>query len=336
MKKKKESSILGKILCNIAPRIGASVLMEPKWNIVGQITFSSGRRSYFRHSTLDLNPMGSSEIAKDKDHSNFFMKSMGYSVVPGSEIFFSDDWASVIGVPNRNIKAAYQHALKLGFPVVVKPNSGSQGAGVSFVQNKQELYKAVRAVFKRDRIVLVQQPVRGVDYRVVVLDDKIISAYERIPLNVVGNGKSTIIQLLKVKQRKFVASGRDTKIKVDDPRITLKLKHQRLSFDSIPAKEERIYLLDNANLSTGGDSVDITDKVHPDFKKLAVNLTRDMGLRLCGVDLMVAGNISEKPKDYWILEINSAPGLDHYAKIGEAQEKIVEDLYLEVLKHMEC
>jgi D-alanine-D-alanine ligase-like ATP-grasp enzyme len=60
-----------------------------------------------------------------------------------------------------------------------------------------------------------------------------------------------------------------------------------------------------------------------------------MGLRLCGVDLMIEGDISQKPGTYHVLEINSAPGLDHYAKIGKAQEKVVEDLYLQVLKHME-
>ncbi len=335
MKKKKETLVLGRMLQKIAPRIGASVLMEPEWEIVGQITFKSGQHSYFRYNTLDLNPMGGSEIARDKDYSNFFMKSMGYPVVPCSKTFFSDQWGKAIGSPRRNIDAAYRHARKIGFPVIVKPNSGSQGVGVSLVHNKREFYKAVHSVFKRDRIVLVQQPVRGRDYRLVVLDKKVISAYERIPLNVVGDGKSTIGQLLKIKQKQFVASSRDTKIKTDDPRIAIKLLHQGLSFRSVPAKGQKVYLLDNANLSTGGDSVDVTEKVHPAFLKLAVELTRDMGLRLCGVDLMIESDISQKPSSFWVLEINSAPGLDHYAKIGKAQEQIVEDLYLEVLRHME-
>jgi D-alanine-D-alanine ligase-like ATP-grasp enzyme len=323
------------MLQKIAPKIGASVLVEPNWEVVGQITFKSGRHSYFRYNTLDLNPMGGSEIARDKDYSNFFMGTMGYPVVPGSKTFFSEQWGHAIGSPSRDINAAYRHAQKIGFPVIVKPNSGSQGVGVSLVHNKREFYKAVRSVFKRDRIVLVQQPVRGTDYRIVVLDKKIISAYERIPLNVVGDGKSSIGKLLKIKQKLFVASSRDTQIKTDDPRIEIKLLHQGLSFRSVPAQDQRVYLLDNANLSTGGDSVDVTEKVHPEFKKLAVKLTRDMGLRLCGVDLMIEGNISQKPNIFWVLEINSAPGLDHYAKIGKAQEQIVEDLYLEVLKHME-
>jgi D-alanine-D-alanine ligase-like ATP-grasp enzyme len=334
-KKKKESLVLGRMLQKIAPRIGASVLMEPEWEIVGQITFKSGRHSYFRYNTLDLNPMGGSEIARDKDYSNFFMRSMGYPIVPSSKTFFSDQWGKAIGSPRRNIDAAYRHARKIGFPVILKPNSGSQGVGVSLVHNKREFYKAVRSVFKHDRIVLVQQPVCGADYRLVVLDKKVISAYERIPLNVVGDGKSTIGRLLKIKQKHFVASSRDTQIKTDDPRIATKLLHQGLSFRSVPTKGQKVYLLDNANLSTGGDSVDVTEKVHPDFRKLAVKLTRDMGLRLCGVDLMIDGDISQKPSAFWVLEINSAPGLDHYAKIGKVQEQIVEDLYLEVLRHME-
>jgi D-alanine-D-alanine ligase-like ATP-grasp enzyme len=333
--KRKESLLLGKMLRKIVPRIEATVLIEPEWGIVGQITFKSGRHSYFRYNTLDLNSMGASEIARDKGYSEFFMKKMGYPTVPGSKTFFSDKWGQAIGSPRRNIDAAYRHARKLGFPVVVKPNSGSQGVEFWFAHNRQEFYNAVRAVFKRDRLVLVQQPVSGKDYRLVVLDKKIISAYERIPLNVVGDGKSTIRQLLKIKQKQFIASSRDTQIKMDDPRIAIKLKHQGLTFRSVPAKGQIVYLLDNANLSTGGDSLDVTDKTHPSFKKLAIKLTLDMGLRLCGVDLMIKGDISQKPDVFWVLEINSAPGLDHYAKIGKAQEKKVESLYLEVLKHME-
>lgn len=335
MNNKKESLVLGRMLQKIAPRIGATVFLEPEWNIVGRITFKSGRHSYFRYNTLDLNSMGSSAIAQDKDYANIFMASMGYPIVPGSKTFFSDSWAKAIGAPRRDIHAAYRYARKLGFPIIVKPNSGSQGNGVSLVYNKREFYRGMRAVFKRDRVALVQLPVRGKDYRLVILDRKLISAYERIPLNVVGDGKSTIGRLLKVKQRQFVASSRDTHIKTDDPRIAMKLKHQGLTFRSVPANGERIYLLDNANLSTGGDSLDVTAKVHLAFKRIAVKLTRDMGLRLCGVDLMIEGDISEKPKVYFVLEINSAPGLDHYVKMGTAQEKIVEDLYLEVMKHME-
>lgn len=279
--------------------------------------------------------MGSSAIATDKDYSDFFMREMGYPTVPGSKTFFSDEWAKKIGALRRRINDAYRHARKLGFPVIVKPNSGSQGVDVALVHTKREFYSAMRAVFKHDRVALVQRQVLGKDYRVVVLDGKVISAYERIPLNVVGDGKKTIRRLLETKQRQFVAASRDTQIKTDDPRIAMKLKRQGLTFRSVPRKGERVYLLDNANLSGGGDAVDVTKKVHPDFRKLAVKITKDMGLRLCGVDIIVQGDISEKPRVWWVLEINSAPGLDHYAKIGKEQARIVENLYLQVMRHLE-
>ena len=332
---KKESLILGKLLKKIAPRIGAKVFLEPEWGIAGQVTFKNGRNSFFRYNTLDLNPIGASDIAKDKDYANIFMKRMGYPTIPGSKTFFSDHWAKAIGAPNRKISDAYRHASTIGFPVIIKPNSGSQGSGVSLVHTKQEFFKGMRAIFERDDVALIQKPVSGKDYRVVVLDTKIISAYERIPLNVTGDGVSSILKLIKNKQKQFLASGRDTRINLKDPRIKNKLIHQKRTMQSIPKSGEVVFLLDNANLSTGGDSVDVTEHVHPAFQKIAVQLTRDMGLRLCGVDLMIAGDIAGKPGRYWVIEINAAPGLDHYSKTGKKQEKIVEDLYLQVLKSIE-
>lgn len=320
------------MLQKLAPRIGAHIILEPEWKIAGQITFKSGKKSYFRYNTLDLNPVGASDIAKDKDYANFFMERMGYRVVPG-RAFYSREWCEAIQSP-RTIHAAYAYARKLGFPLIVKPNSGSHGEGVFLVRNKKQFYRAMRFIFRRDRVALVQRVVRGRDYRIVVLDDTVISAYERIPLNVVGDGRSSIQELLRKKQRRFDAGSRDTRIKLDDMRIANKLGLQQLALRSIPERGARVFLLDNANLSSGGDALDVTKPIHPEFKKLAISLTRDMGLRLCGVDLMVAGDIRQRPKKYWVLEVNAAPGLDHYVKQGYAQRKIVENLYLKVLRSL--
>ncbi len=332
MRKKSESLVLAKMLQSLAPKIGARVVLEPEWKIAGQIIYKNGTQRYFRYNTIDLNPVGASDIAKDKDYANFFMRKMGYPTIQG-KTFFSDEWCEAIG-STRDIDAAYRFAKKLGFPVIVKPNSGTQGIDVALVHNKAEFYRAMRQIFKHDRVALVQRQVRGRDYRIVVLDSKVISAYERIPLNVVGDGRSTIRQLLTKKARAFLASSRDTRIKLDDPRIRNKLRHQRLSMRSITRSGERIFLLDNANLSSGGDAMDVTQNIHPAFRKLAIKLTKDMGLRLCGVDLMIEGDIRNAPKKYWVLEINAAPGLDHYVQTGPAQQKVVENLYLKVLKSL--
>src|SRR3989344_5182126 len=277
MKKQLSPLLVGRMLKKIAPRIGARVILEPTWKIVGQITFKNGRKRYFRFSNIDLNTLGSSEIAKDKDFANFFMKSMGYPTITG-KTFFSDELCAQMNSRN-NIHAAYKYAQKITFPVFVKPNSGSQGVGACKTFTKQEFYKAMRFIFTRDRLALVQKAVEGEDYRIVVLDNKVISAYQRIALNVIGDGKSTVGQLLNKKQSLFVKNGRDTKINQKDFRIIQKLKRQGLSMKSIIEKNRQIFLLDNANLSSGGDPVDVTEHIHPGFKKFAINLTKDMGLR---------------------------------------------------------
>ncbi|MCX6717026.1 MAG: cyanophycin synthetase [Candidatus Taylorbacteria bacterium] len=332
---KKKESLVGRLFEKIAPKIGATVHVEPEWGVVGQITYKSGRRRYFRWSSLDLNSLGASEIARDKDYANYFMKRMNYPTIEG-KTFYSNEWARKIK-SDRNVDAAYLYARKLGFPVIIKPNSRSQGNCVSKANTRAEFYKAMSYAFKQDRVVIVQRYVSGKDYRVVVLDDRVISAYERIPLFVVGDGTSTINELLEQKQKSFVKSGRDTIINTNDFRTTTKLKRSGLDMESVLELGAKAFLLDNANLSTGGDSVDVTDVVSECFKELAISITKDMGLRLCGVDLMIDGSIEEEPRKgkHWIIEINSAPGLDHYCTIGKAQEKIVEDLYLEVLKAME-
>ena len=195
MARKPERLVLAELLKKLAPKIGAKVILEPEWQIAGQIRFRDGKYSYFRYNTLELNPVGASDISKDKDYANFFMRTMGYPTVRG-KTFFSPEWCAAIG-SKRNTAAAYRYARKLGFPVIVKPNSGSQGVGVFLVHNKRKFYRAIRFVFEHDRVALVQRYLRGRDYRIVVLDTKVISAYERVALSVVGDGSSSIRQLLK-------------------------------------------------------------------------------------------------------------------------------------------
>lgn len=324
---------LTKLIKKLAPKVGASFVVEPEWGIVGQIRYKNGVVRSLRYLSLDLNRIASADVAKDKDYAKFFIKKNGFPVAEGQTVF-RDSWAQIVH-SNRKINYAKKYANKIGYPVIIKPNSMSQGTGVSLVWNEKELEQALHYIFEYEKIAIIERYLPGRDYRVVVLDDQIISAYERIPLSVVGDGKSSIVELLKQKQKKFIKDGRDTKINFADLRIKNKLAQQKLALNSILEKNRKIFLLDNANLSTGGDSVDATNTIHKDFKNIAIKLTKDMGLRIAGVDIMVTdGDITQKPKKagYYIIEINSAPGLDHYVTTGQKQKKIVEAMYLKVLK----
>lgn len=323
---------LNDLIKKIGKKLGVKVFIEKEWGRVGNISYRNGMNKFFRVTRFDINAMGASEVALDKDYSKIFMKDMGYPVIPWKK-FYSDKWAKAIK-SNQTINKAWKYAKEVGLPVFLKPNSSSQGTGVTKVYNKKDFLKVFKQISKMDKVILVEEPITGKDYRIVVLDNEIISAYERIPLTVVGNGKSTIKKLLKKKQSEYKKEGRDRTFSFNDNRLRMTLRRHKLTFSSVIPKDKSLVLLDNANLSTGGTAIDITEKVHPSFKKIAIRLTKDMGLRLCGVDLMIDGDITNKAKKWHVIEINSAPGLDHYASLGKKQQDIVESLYTKVFKAM--
>lgn len=325
-------SFVSPIIEKIAQKLGIEIHLEPRYGYAGQLVLPSGHTRYFRGTMFDLNSLGASEIAEDKAYATYFLRRLGYPV-PEEEVFFTDRWCEVIK-SKRNWQAAYRYAKKLGWPVIVKPNSKSQGSGVTEVYNQRELQQAVRSFEGRERVFLVQRLVVGFDYRIVVLDREIISIYERQSLSVIGDGRSTINGLLRKKQAKFVAESRDTIIPIDDFRITNRLKRLGLSRDSRLELGRRITLLPNANLSTGGDAIDVTDNTHSVWRKLAVKIAKDMNLRYVGIDVISKTSLTDTPDDYVVLEINAAPGLDNYASLGKKQMTRVEAMYEKVVKAM--
>ncbi|MBD2342777.1 cyanophycin synthetase [Anabaena subtropica] len=325
-------SLVTSIIQKIAPQIGAVVVIDPEYELVGHITFKNGKKSLFSTNKLNINGFGSAEIAKDKGYSKFFLKHFGYKVTEG-QTFFNHKVCARIG-NGKNIDAGFEYAKNLGFPVIIKPINLSQGKLVTKIHNKTEYYQVAKKIFRINAGLIIERFYVGRDYRIVVIDDEIIAAYQRLPLSVIGDGKSSVAELVQNKQESFIRSVRKKLIDVDDFRIKRKLQKQNLNFNSIIPNGKIIYLLDNANLSSGGEAVDVTDSIHPDFQKLALNVTKDMGLRLMGLDI-ITQDITRPMVDYVIIEVNGSPGLTHYASIGDVQTKRVEYLYLKVLKALE-
>jgi len=137
------------------------------------------------------------------------------------------------------------------------------------------------------------------------------------------------------KRDRLPAAGRpNAEVQPEDPRIWITARRLGYERASILQKGKSLALLDNANLSTGGEAIDITGTLHPSYRQLALDVSRVMGLRLSGVDVMCPD--AEQPVgDYTIIEVNGAPGLDNYAALGAQQETRVKDLYREVLKYLE-
>lgn len=330
----KKNPLVSSLLKEFATELGFELLIEPEFGYAGRIKTKTGKIYYFHGPKFDINNLGASAIAKDKTYASFFMKQLGYPI-PEGDVFYSEYWSGILK-SEKNITAALAYAESMGFPLIIKPNSESQGRGVDKVHTEDEMKTAFSTITDdlNERVVIVQQVAPGKDYRIVVLNDDVICAYLRIPLSVVGDDKSTVAELLKTKQAEFIIKGRDTTINLEDPRIIRSLSHQGATIKSILEKGKVMQLLANANLSSGGEAEDVTDLLHPDYKKMAVQLTHDMGLSFSGIDIMTPRPITEPLSDYVVIEINAAPGLDYYAESGEKQREIVKNLYRKLVQSL--
>jgi len=315
-------------IVKLAKKIKAKVILEPEYEFVGHITFANGKTTIFRDTAFNINALGSVQIAKDKGYASYFLKQFGFKV-PKWQTVFSKKLNENIKI-KRNINEGYKLARQIGFPLIVKPNDKSKGEGVYKVHNREEYFTSAKQILSENKVMLIQEFCEGRDFRIVVLDGEVISAYERTALTITGDAKSNIKQLLQKLQATFEEIGRDTVIDFTDLRLKQNLKRLKLNFKSVLPDKRELKLLDNANLSSGGSAFDFTDSIHSDFKKLAIDITDKMCLKLCGVDILTS-DITKPLSDYNIIEINAAPGLDNYAFIGKKQDKRVDDLYLKIL-----
>lgn len=220
----------------------------------------------------------------------------------------------------NEISEVYKFIKKIGYPVVIKPFNGSHGDFVFVgLKNKKDCDEAIKKIFKKNSYVLVEKEFKGKEYRVIASRDKFIAATNRIPANIIGDSINTIKKLIEIKNENPLRGGKNSfwkgkpwvKIKIDSI-VKNNLEKNGLELSSVIPKGKIVYLRKNSNLSTGGDSIDITNIIHPDLKKIAVKAVRAIpGLAYAGIDLMINKKISEKPtnRSYIIVEINASPGI---------------------------
>ena len=191
-------------------------------------------------------------------------------------------------------QAVASYPLFEGRAVVFKPKSTNYGLGISIFQqgvhNRDDFAKAVEIAFREDKEIMVEDYLVGTEYRFFVLSEETLAVLLRVPANVVGDGVHTVAELVATKNaHPLRGDGSRTplkKIALGDIE-QLQLKEQGLTVDSIPAKDQLVQLRANSNISTGGDSIDMTDEMHDSYKRLAVGITKAMGAAVCGVDLII-------------------------------------------------
>ncbi len=271
----------------------------------------------------DLTSAVAEAIAQDKELTKTLLRAAGVPVPLGRSVRDADD--------------AWLAAREIGGLVVVKPRDGNQGKGVAVkLRTKEEVQAAFKVAYEISDDVMVERYLPGHDYRFLVIGDKLIAAARREPPLVIGNGKDTIRQLVeRVNADPRRGTGHATsltKIRFDEIAIAT-LEKQGFNADSVPPKGKRVILRNNANLSTGGTATDVTDDVHPEVAERAIAAAKNIGLDICGVDV-VCENVLEplEAQSGGIVECNAAPGLrmhlqPSYGKGRPVGEAIIANMF---------
>ncbi|MDE3011148.1 MAG: cyanophycin synthetase [Pseudomonadota bacterium] len=239
-------------------------------------------------------------IAQDKELTKRLLEAAGVPVPTGR--------------PVRDAADAWAAALEIGLPVVVKPQDGNQGKGVTVNIDTREPLEAayeVASEFRDD--VMVEKYLPGQDFRLLVVGDRLVAAARRDPPLVIGDGQRTVRELVdQVNADPRRGEGHATsltKIRFDDIALA-RLELQGLTADAVPPKGARVVLRNNANLSTGGAATDVTDDVHPEVAARAVAAAKMIGLDICGVDVVCDSVLRPlEEQNGGIVEVNAAPGL---------------------------
>jgi len=239
-------------------------------------------------------------IAQDKELTRMLLAEAGIPVPEGRPVSdAADAWAAAEGI---------------GAAVVVKPRYGNQGRGVSVdLSTREEVERAWHVAREEESTVMVERFVTGGDYRVLVVGGKVVAASRRHPPTVVGDGISTIRQLVdrvnEDPRRCSDHAGALSPVRIDDVAVAV-LAEQGLDADSVPAAGRTVLLRQNANLSTGGTAEDVTDFVHPEVAARAVEAARIVGLDVAGIDIVTADiSRSLESQRGVVIEVNAGPGL---------------------------
>lgn len=223
--------------------------------------------------------------------------------------------------------------------IVIKPKSTNFGLGISIFPgeySREDYDKAVEIAFREDSSILIEEFMTGKEYRFLVIGEEVVGILHREPANVIGNGESTIEELV-FEKNKDPLRGKGYKTPLEKIKLgeieEMFLKNQGLSFKYIPKNGEKIYLRENSNISTGGDSIDFTDKIHPSYKEVALKSAKAVKALICGVD-MVIDDIEEeaKEKNHGIIELNFNPAIHihcfpYKGENRKAGEKILDLLF---------
>ncbi|MDJ0589693.1 MAG: cyanophycin synthetase [Pleurocapsa sp. MO_226.B13] len=265
------------------------------------------------------------ELACDKEATKEILQKHGIPVPRGVTIRYFDE-----------LKAAIERVGD--FPIVIKPLDCNHGRGATIdINSWREAEAAFDTAIALSKLgeVIVERYHLGRDHRVLVVNGKVVAVAERIPAHVVGDGRSTIEELIESTNRDpRRGKGHDnvmTRIDLDRRSFEL-LRKQRCTLGTVLREGEICYLRETANLSTGGMAVDRTDEIHPDNIWLAKRAAQIVGLDIAGIDI-VTPDISRPLREVngVVIEVNAAPGFRMHVCPSQGKSRNVAAPVLDML-----
>ncbi|MES2883690.1 MAG: cyanophycin synthetase [Pseudomonadota bacterium] len=287
----------------------------PWFRLNNQSLIQMGHGKYQKRieaTTTSGTSMIATDIAKDKSLAYRILSDLGLPVAKQRLVY--------------KLNRAIQAAEKIGYPVVLKPVDGNHGKGVTVnVRNEDELEVAYDIAKEFSDGVLVEQMVKGYDHRLLVINGKLEAAALRMPGRVVGDGKSTVKQLVETLNRdprRGVGHEKElTQIHID-PQAMACLADKGYTLETVPPKGETVLLRKTANLSTGGTAIDVTDVIHPDNREMAERVIKAVGLDIGGVDFLSEDiTVSYKDNGAGICEVNAGPGFRMHVAPSEGKPR---------------
>lgn len=285
-----------------------------------QLGYGKNRRR-IQTAVSDGTSLIGADIAQDKDLTKQILKEQFLPVPDGTTVSSLEE-----------LNLAIQ---EFPAPYVLKPLDGNHGNGVSLnLFTPEEVIEAYKLAKVFSGSVIVEEMCVGKDYRVLVVNGKMVAAAERTPPTIMGDGIQTIEQLVEQlnsdHRRGNGHEGSLTRVEMDEI-LLCHLKKQNLCLNSIPAKKQNVILRPNANLSSGGVATEFTSMVHPELKDLCERAARAIGLDICGIDLIhddITQGINKSTK---IIEINAGPGLRMHLNPSSGEPQPVAEAIIEMM-----
>jgi len=262
------------------------------------------------------------ELASDKEETNKILGGLGLPVPRQALVHREDD--------------AAKEAVRIGYPVVVKPYNANHGRGISIhLMSQEQVRAAFHVAQQHSRSVIVEKYIPGFDHRMLVVNGKLIAVSLREPGHVVGDGIRSVEELVaqvNADPRRGIGHEKVlTRIEFDHQADAL-LAKAGLTRQAVPAAGRKVYLRSTGNLSTGGTAKDVTDITHPDNAEMAVRAVMAIGLDVGGVDFLCEDiSCSYKEKGGAICEVNAAPGFRMHVAPSEGTPRDVAAAVMDML-----